>query len=685
MKRFIITNLRAGAVLPLLACAGIGTYNYYLFSLYENTEFSDRMQRICNNNWKAYLDLNQDAWFSFDADVIAEAAQKKNDQLMVSYVKELEKYLDVASSVYSDQWDYPSKETLADRKTKLEAVRTYAATKLRSNLRSQHGLLYMRANMMLNRHAENVTFWETAASQYIESVYKDMMKNIYAGALYKTGQETKAGEIFAEQGDYNSLMTVFYLKRSYQAINDVYQKDANARVLPFLLQDFVNNAQEADDAAREDAGFGGKLFIRNISKTEAQQMIALCEQAVNEQKTENPIMWQAAKAWLEYMFADKQQSLADIVKANGMQGSERMADCARVIRLYIEAALTKQGEDFDNWAGKELQWLYDKSFGQSDYGYHYYAYTRIIQQNMAKRYTLEGSAERAVGLYATSSYGDAGYYMDTTSISNLQKYAAYLESTPNTEMDRFIQMAVAKGEGEMSTDKTNDLLGTKYLRLCQWEQAIEWLSKVPASFYGERGYAAYAALRKTNVEPWIKRQWLTSKQAYDENGWIFPDNPKLAFAREMLEMEGQLNVLEGEARQQCCYDLAVRYAQANFTGDCWFLMRDTKSLSDAVRPNEVDLGAKALELLREASETTNPQLKEKALFALSYGDLLKDRWFTEEWNDAKNNYDLIPNRTAVQWLAFAKLEEFEKENTAAKPSYITLCDEYNTFRRFYNE
>jgi hypothetical protein len=211
MKKFIITNLLAAVALPILACAGLGSYNYYLFSLYEDSDFSNRMQRICNNNWKAYLGIDQNEWFSFDADAVAEAAQKKNDPLMVSYVRELDKYLQVASDVYSDQWDYPTKEKLAKRKAKLEAVRTYAATKLRSKLRSQHALLYMRANMMLNRHAENVTFWETTASQYIESVYKDMMKNIYAGALYKTGQTTKAGDIFAEQGDYNSLMTVFYL------------------------------------------------------------------------------------------------------------------------------------------------------------------------------------------------------------------------------------------------------------------------------------------------------------------------------------------------------------------------------------------------------------------------------------------------------------------------------------------
>ena len=102
----------------------------------------------------------------------------------------------------------------------------------------------------------NVEFWENTASQYIETVYKDMMKNIYAGALYKTGQEDRAGEIFAEQGDYQSLMTMFYQKRSYAAIRQEYLKNPNSLVLPFLMQDFVNNAQEAYDAEYDEGGFG---------------------------------------------------------------------------------------------------------------------------------------------------------------------------------------------------------------------------------------------------------------------------------------------------------------------------------------------------------------------------------------------------------------------------------------------
>ena len=372
MRRFIITNLLAFVVLPLLACAGGGSYNYYLYMLCSNDDFSNRMQKICNDNWKVYLGMTQEDWFYFDADKIVATAQSKNDPLMMSYVRQLARYLDCAEQVSREQWDYPTKQQLAQRKVSLEAVRTYAATKLKTRLRSQHALLYMRANMLLKRHAENVAFWEKTASQYIETVYKDMMKNIYAGALYKTGRTEEAIEIFADQGDYRSLMTLFYQKRSYAAIRQEYLKNPNTLVLPFLMQDFVNNAQEAYDAKYDMGGLAGKLFIRDITEAEAKQMMSFCQQVVKEQRTEVPVMWQTAKAWLEYMFGNKQQSLADIRQAVGMQGTEPMADCARAIRIYIETALAKpHSADFDNWIGPEMQWLHDNWKQNEHYSYYH--------------------------------------------------------------------------------------------------------------------------------------------------------------------------------------------------------------------------------------------------------------------------------------------------------------------------
>lgn len=692
MRRFIITNLLAFVVLPLLACAGGGSYNYYLYMLCSNDDFSNRMQKICNDNWKVYLGMTQEDWFYFDADKIVATAQSKNDPLMMSYVRQLARYLDCAEQVSREQWDYPTKQQLAQRKVSLEAVRTYAATKLKTRLRSQHALLYMRANMLLKRHAENVVFWEKTASQYIETVYKDMMKNIYAGALYKTGRTEEAIEIFADQGDYRSLMTLFYQKRSYAAIRQEYLKNPNTLVLPFLMQDFVNNAQEAYDAKYDMGGLAGKLFIRDITEAEAKQMMSFCQQVVKEQRTEVPVMWQTAKAWLEYMFGNKQQSLADIRQAVGMQGTEPMADCARAIRIYIETALAKpHSADFDNWIGPEMQWLHDNWKQNEHYSYyHSCAYTRIVQQVLAKHYENEGRQDIAAAIYKSGDYSDYDTMIDTTSIDNLMRITSYLEAAPKTGLDKYLQDTNRKQNVLGNDFRLQDLLGTKYLRLCQWGEAIEWLSKVPASFYNSKGYAPYAALRKTNVEPWLKRQWISENVVYGDRQWNMKENPKLAFAREMQQLEGELNVLKGKTRQQRCYDLAVRYAQVNETGDCWFILHDGKSPdnyrkpSDSV-PHETNLYVRIMDLLNEAAKTTDPQLKERALFALAYGELQHDNlWYSlGEWNSALSSYEVLPNQHASQWKAFARLSEFEKNNANGPSSYVTLCDEYVQFRKHF--
>ena len=135
-------------------------------------------------------------------------------------------------------------------------------------------------------------------------------------------RQTVAGaddrKIFAEQGDYESLMTLFYLKRSYQAIYQHYKRNPNSKALPFLLQDFVNNTQEAADM--KDGEFGGKLFIRDISGQEAWQMEHFCEMVVQEGKTEVPCMWKSAKAWLEFLLDKPQDAARDIIDATALAG-----------------------------------------------------------------------------------------------------------------------------------------------------------------------------------------------------------------------------------------------------------------------------------------------------------------------------------------------------------------------------
>ena len=96
---------------------------------------------FCNDNWKAYLGSTEE-YFWFQADEVIKAARQKGDALMVSYVQNLKKYLDCVSVEQSKQydWNYPTKEEIATQQRDLQAVRTYALSKTKTKLRSQHPL-----------------------------------------------------------------------------------------------------------------------------------------------------------------------------------------------------------------------------------------------------------------------------------------------------------------------------------------------------------------------------------------------------------------------------------------------------------------------------------------------------------------------------------------------------------------
>ena len=665
MKRFIIISLLVAMVLPSLACAGGGTDNYYLFCVCDKQEFRQRVNDLTNKNWQAYLGDTKE-YFWFNADDAIKAARDKGDLLMVSYIQNLQKYLECANDVASDQWDYPTKEQLEKRKQKLFEVQGYASGKIRSKLRSQHALLYMRANMLLGNHYENVNFWEQTASQFIETVYKDMMKNIYAGALYKMGRDAEAGELFAEMGDYNSLMTQFYKRRSFEAIAAEYGRNPNAGVLPFLLQDFVNNAQEA-----VDSDLGGKLFIRDIKKDEALRMAEFAGKVVKEGKTNNPAMWKAAQGWLEYMFGKKQQGYQDIQAATHMAGTEHAQLTARIINFYIKSDLAPLNNDYDVWLTSELKWFRE---GNEHEWFKEAALTRTINQVLYDKYMKAGRINTMLGIYNITGHG--GFYSETHTmkVEDLIKFLDYSKGTSSNPLDEYLISNIHYDVTDM-----DDLVGTKYMQVCEWEKALPWLERVPVSVLRDRSSVVYAVNRKWTIEPWITRQWISDRLDSDTEKMKLKSNYKIDFAREMLKLEKEAAIAKGDDQCQRYYDLAVRYAQAGYTGDCWYLTQYGKSCVDTVGKNEKDLAAIAFELLGKASQAKDKRLKEKALFGRCYYYLNTSPWLTIEWNMDTSRYDFILHPESSQYQALQALENFERNSGQPIAKFISNCDVYNTF------
>ena len=681
MKKFIVISLFTVLSLPTFACAWGEPENPYLFSMYVQNDFKSRVERICNDNWKAYLGSTEE-YFWFNADDAIKAARQKGDALMVSYIQNLQKYLDCVGIEQNKQyeWNYPTKEDIANQQRNLQAVRTYAFSKTKTKLRSQHALLYMRCNMMLGRHQDNITFWEQTASQYIETVYKDMMKNIYAGALYKTGHEAEAGQMFAEMDDYESLMTIYYKKRSYLAISQHYKQNPNSKVLPFLLQDFVNNAQEAEDA-KGNGTLGGKLFIRDINQQESWQMQQFCEMVVREGKTETPIMWKCAKAWLEYLTGKKQEALKDIEAAMSLEGTDRMKDNARVLKLYITTATAKPSDKFDNYLAEELTWLNEKAKQEN---FFERAKTRITNQTIAPHYKDKPEQQLAL-LLATNNYE---YYssIDTMRVDRLEKFYFYTKTPGSKQFDKYLKNQIQVNDSDLI-----ELIGTKYMRIADWNKAIMWLKDIPSSYYNKNRteeYLYYSRMRSYEVEPWIKRQWLDSSKAWT-NKLTWYNNIKLNFCKEMQMMESSLNLLQGKALEQRYYNLAVRYAQASIKGDCWWLLHDAKSCYDSIRVNEVDFGAKAAELLQKAAVTNDTDLKIKALFGMGYQELYNTTshtklWTVVEWDDKSSEYVRRYYRQSPQFRAYQALFDLVNDEPE-EPLYVSRCDEFLQFRNYYRQ
>ena len=269
-------------------------------------------------------------------------------------------------------------------------------------------------------------------------------------------------------------------------------------------------------------------------------------------------------------------------------------------------------------------------------------------------------------------------------VSQLEKYLFYTNTPAKTTLDKFLKANIEKNDTILE-----DLIGTKYMRLCQWDKAIKWLEHVPASYYDNQGYRLYALVRKVNVEPWITRQWLKDEdvERANEYHWKIRENLKLEYAKDMQMKEATLNMLSGKALHQRCYDLAVRYAQAYFRGDCWYLMRDSKSVGDTVRVNEVDLAAKVRDYLQQAAMTNDFNLKEKALFGLAWAELYPEakRSHYSVWDEQATDYVWKVNRQSPQYRAFSGLADLEQQNASLTGQYVSRCDEFIQFKKQYHK
>ena len=349
MKRFIaISIVLLSLCTPSMGCAWIGTTNYYMFSVFRREQmnsslFADQFKKF----WEAYTDgeVSEYAWHEDD---IMDIAKKKNDLEMTHYLEHLNKYLEISQQL-GEHWEYPTKEQLAQRKADLSAMIAQANGYSGKRLKAQWELLRMRANMVLGNHTANITQWEQKSSKLPASAYREMMRNIYAGALLHQGRRTEACDIYAEQGDLVSIKWAMRKHRNLAGIKAIFAENPNSPTMNYLVQDFVNNVQETIDSDGDKDWIEGMLDQRVVLLNEANSFISYARKVVEEKKTQSPAMWMAAIGELQYLQGQYRDAMGTLSMAMEMKGTERMRDNARTIRLITSAKVNKLDMEYTNW------------------------------------------------------------------------------------------------------------------------------------------------------------------------------------------------------------------------------------------------------------------------------------------------------------------------------------------------
>ena len=703
MKRFIILSLTACLLLvanKAWACAG-GDYGHYaeVFNIYSHTYTYDNSERLMqywinytgdrtplSGKWKEERYYPLSYFFEKDCARLFAAAKKKHDEEMLLYLRQTIKYNKICSDM-QNRWDYPSAEELAQRRKTLLGIQRAAKAYRGERLKAQFSLLYMRANLLLKQYQANQEYWVLVASKYPASVFKDMMHSLYANAILNLGQWRKACDIYAKQGDWESVEWAMRNYRNPAGIRRIYKEDPNSPTLAYLLQYYVNGGygwEYSYSRYNEDSND----FYANLRETEEFAQFIETEVLTNRNVSDKA-MWKAAEAVL-YFYAKKfDVAYKNAQEALKLNGSKRSRHSARCVAFLTSTRSRSLGEAYSTYLVGEIQWLIARAIekeSNNDYtgdaSYYQTVLDHVMYNYLIPRYEVEGTTNERLALMALldGAYSIRGTEedselpnipysldyvsaLDSVSASQLVAYYEYLNSNVTDPLQRLALIKANK-----NAEYFNELIGTAYLREGEFAAAIPYLEKVSVAFINKRGYSSEARGTDFTLDRWFTRRPYP-KEA--DTKVPLTENPKLKYCRDMVQLQSRYRLARNkEIQAQLAYTLASRYFQASIYGDCWYLTRDYLSRSDSVRTYEMDFVSEAITYLRQSQESKKGDLKLKSLFALAHvvyapptACVMLDHG---SWFEGLDDYGPV-------LVLYKELAEYVK-TLKKQPDYITQCD-----------
>ena len=698
MRKFIICiSLMLSQAIGTWGCGPIGpVHNYYMMDVFGHggqEAFYERLQQY----WRNYTGKQAEDYFDPQLTTIYKSAVRKNDRAMAEYIRLTKNYRSVCDAM-KERWNYPTKAELLKMKRQMAEIKRKALAYTHGSCLPQYTLLLMRSNMYYAEDVKNLTVWKSRASKLPAGVYRDMCRNIYARALYKTGNRKGAAAIYAQQGDYESLRWCVQNYWKLDGMKKIYAEDPNSPTLDFLVQNFVNSVQENYDNYWE-----GEI---QSYKPHADAFVRFANQVIRENKSKVPALWQEAIAMIHYLQGKPQLALQESERAMQMKGTQMMLDNARCIHLLSYSRCMNRDAKYSDVVTQELAYLDSKIKDNDDDSYFCRVRHRILYQNIVEHYRKAGDQYGALATLGIvlqpkpsveSFYSNYEYEDKVDSLSAdqtlayvdyIKQHNAHMKQGKDDALTRYImQWYVGKGSVDHYIDANYfaDRIGTKYLREGRFAEALKFLEKVPLSYVARQGLAYYMARRSYNRDRWIVgRQVVKERAPWSEEEYVessLKSNQKVDFCKEMLQLESQYRLAKKETRADIAYQLASRYYQASCYGDCWYLTHYGWSCIDSAHSYEKDFAQTALTYLVEARRiyaspevmNANHQAMRHQIATLYAEAFVRMEIESRVFHFYDENIHVIAEYPAVKPY-YTQLLALTRQYSDDTEQYITRCD-----------
>ena len=629
--------------------------------------------------------------FAQSKNIIIHTARQRGDVPTIAYLRDLVDYLYASKTLHPHDWAYPTKQDVASARKILQRL---SALPLKSGKWSgEYRLLRARCAFALDRYAEVAQLWESSTKDATAS-WSPIFRNLYAGALVRLGRREEAVRIYAEQGDVQSLRYLVYQLRNLAGIRAEYAADPNSPLLPYLVEDLVTNVQETYDNA-DDNTYLKEIDRAGVVEREQRDFIAFAQKVVAEKRSHSLAMWQSAIAMLHYYAGRHAEADRAAEAALKLSGTPLMRTNARDVRVFTY--LAQRGitdATLDAVVPDLRRWKQDGKEGHSNR-----LLTRLIKQDLLpvlskahRRFDEllllradfydstfvnmdEGSPYDANEIYG-SDYFDTLYAL---SADSMKAYYNYLHAPAQHEWQR-----LWKPTTHFDKEFYNDVMGTKLLSECRFEEAIPYFKQTSLDFISSQNIAPYVAARDYKVERWLKHQPVDEDED-PEAEYAFQEDVKLKFCQNILSLQSQFNSTSDAAkRQRIAYRLATYLAQASAAGDCWFLSRYGVGSSlwtweDRDMPDDRFVGDPlqqlSLRYLNLALASSDHDLRERALYAMAW--LPMDPAYKEVFEN--DTFRRVYRKQSRQFKAYMDLARWRATGQAS--AFVTHCDILTRFAR----